>query len=122
MATLVQILAYKFPTAEWRMENTPADSYANLTWISATPMPTEAELRAFSAEVDTLVAADERLRRQRKAFEANEIDAILRALEILALSQKQVITKLRPQSLTEAITTTALDALITRINQIRNIT
>lgn len=122
MATLIQILAYKFQGSEWTMHNSEADDYANLVWHSATPKPSESEIRAFSAEVDTLFAADERLRRQRKAFESGEIDAILRGFEILAMSQRQVINKLRPQSLTEPITTTALDAMLARIQAIRNLT
>lgn len=121
MATLVQILSYKFAGSEWTMNNTEADDYANLIWHSATPKPTESEIRAFSAEVDGLFAADERLRRQRRAFESGEIDAILKGFEILALSQKQVINKLKPAAITEAITTTALDAMLARIAQIRNI-
>lgn len=122
MATLVQILGYKFRGSQWTMHNTEADSYANLTWTDPTPKPTEAELRAFSAEVDGLFAADERLRRQRKAFESADIDAILRALEILAMSNKQIINKLRPQALNDPITTVALDALLARIQAIRDIT
>lgn len=122
MATLVQILAYKFSGSQWTMHNSEADLYSNLIWHDATTPPTEAELRAFSTEVDGLLAADDRLRRQRKAFESGEIDAILRALEILAMSQRQIINKLRPQALTDAITTVALDALLTRIQAIRNIT
>lgn len=121
MATLAQILAYKFPTRQWTMNNSEADAYANLVWHDAATPPTENEIRAFSDEVDGLIANDSRLVRQRKAFESGELDAILRAIEILAMSQKQVVNKLRPQALTDAITTTALDALLTRIQQIRNI-
>lgn len=122
MATLVQILAYKYPGKQWTMHNTAADLYSNLVWLDASPAPSETELRAFSSEVDGLFAADERLNRQRKAFESGQIDAILRGFEILAMSQKQVINKLRPQALTDPITTVALDALLARIQAIRDIT
>lgn len=120
MATLIQILSYKFAGTQWRMDNSTGDDYPSLTWLDPTPKPTEAAIRAFSAEVDTLLAADARTQRQVDAFDRDALDVLLRVLEIIVAFEKQLANKIRPQSLTVALDTTALDALITKLQAIRD--
>ena len=52
MATIGDILARKWPGAQWCVEE---DSHASLQWLSEGEPPTEAEIRVFSAEVDQLM-------------------------------------------------------------------
>ena len=65
MATISDILGIKWPDPGWTIDG---DDYAALKWYRGDPKPTEAEIRAYSAEVDAilaqknlLVAAEERL-------------------------------------------------------------
>ena len=65
MATISEILPIKWPDPGWRIDG---DDYATLEWFRGDPKPDEAAIRAFSAEVDAilaqknlLVAAEERL-------------------------------------------------------------
>ena len=65
MATISEILPIKWPGQGWTITE---DDYATLEWFGDAPKPTEAAIRAFSAEVDAilaqknlLVAAEERL-------------------------------------------------------------
>lgn len=52
MATIGDILARKWPGAQWCLEG---DSYASLEWLSDGEPPTESGIRALSAEVDQLM-------------------------------------------------------------------
>jgi hypothetical protein len=49
MATLIQILSRKWPDADFFING---DDYSTLQWFSEGEPPSEAEIRAFSGEVD----------------------------------------------------------------------
>lgn len=55
MATLSQILGYKWPGAEWSMSG---DEYGTLAWLGGGKPPSEDKIRAFSSEVDVLMMRD----------------------------------------------------------------
>jgi hypothetical protein len=57
MATLAEILGKKYPNTIWTVR---ADEYSSLIWYpeNTIPKPTEAELRAFDAEVSLEVRWD----------------------------------------------------------------
>ena len=54
MATLIEILSVKWPGIG---ATTTGDDYATLRWEGEGPPPSEAEIRAFSGEVDAILAA-----------------------------------------------------------------
>lgn len=56
MALLSEILSLKWPGVEWMLTD---DRYESLIWLSEGDPPSEAEIRAYSDEVDAI------LRRQR---------------------------------------------------------
>lgn len=58
MATIADILPIKWPNMGWSISG---DDYETLMWYSPTPQPTEAEIRAFSNEVDLILAERVRL-------------------------------------------------------------
>lgn len=53
MATISEILPIKWPGPGWTIDE---DDYATLRWDREDPKPSEAEIRAFSAEVDGILA------------------------------------------------------------------
>lgn len=69
MATLAQILGKKYPNTSWSLN---ADDYNSLIWYptNTIPKPTEAELRAFDAEVSLEVRWDVVRNRRNKLLTA----------------------------------------------------
>jgi hypothetical protein len=121
MALLVEILPRRFAGRQWTMRNTKADLYANLTWHDAAPYPTEAEIRAYSAEVDAEIAAENLATTQQDAF-LQQRDAILMAVEVLALSINDIQDKLKPAALDSPLAQAGInkiDQLIAKLATIR---
>lgn len=110
MATLSEILPRKWPGAEWTLTE---DNYTTLVWISASPKPTEAEIRAFSAEVDALVAAERTAERHRSLLD--RADAVLLAFEVLAAAIDDLQTRL----VVTGQVANRIDTLRTRLADIR---
>jgi hypothetical protein len=83
MATLVDILERKYPGVSFQF--TDPDDYEGLLWKAgnAIAKPPEAEIRAFSAEVDAAMAQALREERQEQALYDTR-DAVVKALKILA--------------------------------------
>lgn len=80
MATIAQILPRKWPGETWTIDN---DTYAKLQWFSkTTPKPTEAEIRAFSAEVDAAIAAENAKITAQDKFLRDNPDAVLKLAEL----------------------------------------
>lgn len=52
MATIGEILARKWPGAEWCVSE---DEFGSLQWLSEGEAPAEQDIRAFSAEVDEIM-------------------------------------------------------------------
>ena len=55
MATIGDILARRWPGAQWTMTE---DDYSSLHWMAGGEPPAEQDIRAFSAEVDVLMARE----------------------------------------------------------------
>lgn len=113
MAAISQILGYKWPGAQWWMEG---DAYAGLTWLDASPKPTEAEISAFSTEVDGLIDADQKAERQRGLLD--KADAILQSLEVLGDAVADIQAKAR---VTSPLTTSNLNKIITLVDKLAQI-
>src|SRR6266542_4099295 len=81
MATIAQILSEFWPGQVWRIDE---DNYATLNWLITNPMakPTEAAVRARSAEVDVLIASRAQLARQQQALNDSP-DYLLKAVEVI---------------------------------------
>ena len=82
MASLFTTLSYKWSGSgdTWRLPLN-SDDYALLQWEGPNPKPTEAEIRAFSAEVDAVIAQRQLYRRFMNAIQ--DTDNLLQALEFL---------------------------------------
>jgi hypothetical protein len=124
MATLSQILSRRWSGSIWRLD---ADLYASLQWLSGDPQPTESEIQAFSASVDTEIEAEQRARRQElRLFALGEKNAeLLQVIEVLALAIQDLQAKIRAQALTNPLTTvsvTRVTALVNKVEQARAIT
>jgi hypothetical protein len=68
-----QILARKFPGAEWTLDG---DSYEGLTWLSETPKPSQAELEALWSDVEAEIVAEQQARRDAKASAIAKLEAL----------------------------------------------
>lgn len=113
MATLAEILARKWPGAQWTIHG---DDYARLEWLSgnAVPKPREEEIRAKAAEVDAEIEAERRAVMRREAI-LGDADRLFLALEVLARAVDEL------QALQPLATRTApVDALITKLVEIRS--
>lgn len=124
MATIAQILPRRWPGAIWSIQG---DDYSTLAWNVASPQvkPTEAEVRAESASVDTEIAAEQRLERQQDALQSDSRDAYLKAIERLTFAVNDIQDKLKANALSaplDATATAQIDALQTRLQQIRALT
>lgn len=87
MATLAEILTVKYPGSgdgriAWKLDG--ADGYAKLTWLGTDPKPSEATLRALSAEVDAEMAAKRAAEAALLRFVVANPDAVLRGFEIVS--------------------------------------
>jgi hypothetical protein len=74
------ILTVNYPTAQWTLEG---NSYNGLTWLSATPKPTQAELDALWESTQATIAAKEQAAKDVKA-------SALAKLAALGLTQDEV--------------------------------
>lgn len=110
MATLAQILEKKYPGRQWRLVG---DDYATLEFLDVGVVPTEVEIRAFSAEVDGLIA-DETLKRRQVQLILSDPGRLFLALDILA----DAVNELAAGGLTPA-TQTKINALRNRLDAIR---
>jgi hypothetical protein len=110
MASLSEILPRRWPGAEWSLS---ADDYATLNWLSATPKPGEAEIRAFSAEVDAEIQAEADLERKRTLLD--RADSLLQALEILS----DAVADLQTRAGVTGPVRTRVNALASKLSQIR---
>lgn len=111
MATLADILGYKWSGNQWAFGSATNDDYADLQWGGPDPKPTEAEIRAFSAEIDARMVSDRALQRQQGWLEAQNADYLLIAFETLIEAEvelKRVIDDLQAK-----IKATALSAPLT---------
>lgn len=120
MATLTDILQWKYPGAEWSIQG---QDYATLVWAPTNTLtkPTLTELQGFSAEVDGLIAQAMRQDRQRERL--LETDRLLVALSALTDALVDVRGKLRSTALSSALDgqiTTRLNSIKTRIDEIKN--
>lgn len=114
MATISEILARKWPGQEWSLAG---DDYATLVWGGPAPKPTEAEIRAFSAEVDALIAAEAKAERKLNAIVTS--DSLLQALEILADAVADLQAKARVTSALAASSVNKITSLAAKLAQIR---
>ncbi len=102
MATLEQILSRKF-TRQW-ISRTP-NVYAGIEWLDSPPFPTETEIRAFSATVDTEIATDALRSRQVDGLYVERVDRLLLGLEILCNAVRDIQNKLLVTALSSALGT-----------------
>lgn len=80
MATLADILQQKWPGAHWKIDG---DDFRTLAWYSKdVPKPTEADIRAFAAEVDAAVADKVARETAERKFLADNPDAVLKLAEV----------------------------------------
>lgn len=111
MATIAEILARRWPGAQWVITG---DDYGTLQWLSKdVPQPSEAEVRAKSAEVDIEIEAERKARARVEAVLA-DADRLFLALEILARAVDE-LQSLQPL----ATRTAAVDALVAKLAEIR---
>lgn len=118
MATIAEILQYKWPGSEWSIEG---DDYGTLNWISTDiPKPTQAEIRQHNGAVEQLIAAQRKAERKRdRLMEAPE--AMLQMVDILSETLQDVINSLKPASVSKTINVVRLNQLIDKINSIKNL-
>jgi hypothetical protein len=112
MATLSQILEKKWPGSEQSL-TLGADLYAGLVWLSATAKPTEQEIRAFSVEVDAILAAEAAAIHRQK--ELSKLDAVFQAFEVLAAA----VDDLQTRAAVTGQVATRVDTLRARLAEIR---
>src|SRR5215203_2146354 len=115
MAALSQILQYKYVNAQWSLSN---EDYNTLVWYpeNTVAKPTLATLQGFSAEVDGLIATDERDARRRDNVLAG--GQLLTALSAIVDALADIQTKLRTTALTSALNTTLTAQITTVKNRI----
>lgn len=114
MATISQILSHKWAGAQWSMEG---DAYAGLVWQDASPKPTEAEIMAFSVEVDGILAQIAAEERWRDALE--NADGVLMAFEILSAAVADLQAKARVTTALTQANINKINGLVTKLAQIR---
>lgn len=140
MATIPEILQRHWPGMWWTVDG---DDYSTLQWFDShnapTEKPTEAEIRAWSNAVDQEMALEQRAQRQQTALNADSRDAILTMFERIIKGEAEIkrkiddlITNLQAQAFIGGSKTVLspwdssvianIQAIVTRINQIRNIT
>lgn len=78
MADLPTILSRKFPGREWKAEG---DDYQKLVFLDGGLVPTEAEIRAFSSEVDSELAVEQSNRVKEKRFLKDQ--GLYKVIEVL---------------------------------------
>ncbi len=100
MATLEQILSRKY-TRQWISRN--PDVYSGIQWLDSPPFPTEVEIRAFSATVDTEIATDALRTRQVDGLYIERVDRLLLGLEILCNAVRDIQNKLLITALSSAL-------------------
>ena len=123
MATISQILGKFWPGSEWILD---AEDYTTLNWMpgNVAPKPTEAEILARSAETDTLLASEAKLRREQNAMQDTP-DYLLKVVEtqIDALIEiRRVVNDLRSTIVSAAHTGdfTAWDSdVVSRVTALR---
>jgi hypothetical protein len=123
MALIRDILRLKWPGRAWSIR---ADDYQTLVWSqeNADAKPDEATIRAFSDEVDGLLAEEQAQARRGDAL-YDRRDALIDALWILADAVDDIQAKLRAAALNAPLDTNAdnrIDLLRTRLAQIRAMT
>lgn len=117
MANIAQILQYKWPGAEWSIED---DDYETLVWLSSNiPKPTESEIRQYNNDVVQLINEERKAERQRDKF-ASRPDSLIMAVDVLADNLKQINDSLKPSAVSQPINSTRLNALIDFLEDIKN--
>lgn len=117
MARLDQILGTKYVGLRWRMRNTMADLYSNLTFYEdaegeiETTGPPEAEIRAFSDEVDALLVEEEANQLAERKFKQLSADANLKAIETLTRAVRDIYLAL-PANVRANVPQATIDRLI----------
>lgn len=125
MASLAQILGYKWYGNSWAFGFGEADSYADLQWGGPGPKPTEAEIRAFSAEVDARILSDRAIEFQQGWLEVENADYLLLGFETIieALGElKRVADDMKAKILPIALSaplTTFDAAILQRVQNMR---
>ena len=117
MATIAEILHYKWPGAEWAIDE---DDYTTLLWLSTDiPKPTFAEIRQHNGEVQQLIAVDRKAERQRdKLLERPE--SMVEIVDVLVDVVKQINDSIKPASLSKPIDSTRLNALFDKVQVVKN--
>lgn len=123
MATIAEILQRFWAGAEWTIEE---DDYETLNWLpeNGPTKPTEAEIRAHSAEVDALLADEGQRQRQQRALN-DAPDYLLKTIETLIegmVEIRRVVNDIRSTAVTAAHTGsyTAWDtAIVAKIAALR---
>lgn len=91
MATIGDILARKWPGAEWTLSE---DDYASLSWLSEGEAPAEQDIRAFSDEVDEI------MRRERMVVTPMQFLLALDGAGLLDACEAAVASAPRPVQIT----------------------
>ncbi len=117
MATIAEILQYKWPGSEWSIEG---DDYGTLNWISTDiPKPALAEIRQHNGEVQQLIAAERKAERQRDKL-LDRPDTMLQIIDALCATLQKTIGALKPSAISKDIDVTRLNGLIDKINVVKN--
>lgn len=112
MATIAEILARRWPGAQWTITN---DDYASLQWLpgNTAAKPSKEEILAKAAEVDAEIDTERKARARVDAL-MQDTDRLFLALEILARAVDE-LQALQPL----ATRTAAVDALVAKLAEIR---
>lgn len=120
MVDLATILKVKYPNTKWYFRG-DSNRYDQLVWQCPAIKPTEAEIRAFSDEVDQIIA--EALLAQRHEAKLKADPGILfKLIDLMTALHAQTLLAL-PASVTDQIPQALLDHLTTvrqKINQIKS--
>lgn len=117
MASIAEILQYKWPGAEWAIEG---DDYNTLVWISTNvPKPTQQQIHQHNGEVNQLIAAERKAERQRNKL-MDKPEAMLQIIDALSTTLQDTINSLKPAAISAPINTEKLNALIDKINAVKN--
>jgi hypothetical protein len=121
MAKLIEIIVRRFPgnAVTFDDDDTGGDNYSKMIWHEGNPdpQPTEAAIRAFSAEVDADVAAEEADRDRDRRFAADIGPGTQRKIILaLALTLDRTIEAL-PANIQSNINRNPLDLLLAALNR-----
>lgn len=117
MAGISEILSKKWRGAQWSLRG---DDYSTLTWesVNKLPKPTEAEIRAFSTEVDAILIDESDRSYQQRVF--IELDGFLTCMETLMKALDEVQGKIGEQNLNPQ-NVEAVDNIRKKISDVRKL-